>query len=189
MNAHLSAQEFVDALEGTLPDARQAHLTACDTCARQVAELTGVTRQAEHALDVPPPSPLFWEHFSARVRTATDAETIRRESWWERAWRPVIAASAAAAVILIVMLTTRTGVPAPPSDPMSASASVPAPNEQVLDDASMDFMVQIAATVSNDDLQAARPGRAATAAAIDELTPDQQAEFIRLIKAEIGDPQ
>ena len=94
MSAHLSTQEFVDALEGTLPDTRKAHLSGCEICAREVAELTGVTQDARLAGEQPEPSPLFWDHFSARVRAATAGEAIRPLSWWDRNWRPLVALSA-----------------------------------------------------------------------------------------------
>jgi hypothetical protein len=187
MSEHLSTQEFVDAIDGTLPDARRAHLTSCGVCAREVAELGGLTLETRRALVVPEPSPLFWDHFSARVRAATDAQVIRPLSWWDRAWRPVIAISAVAAALMLAVFVARPE-PTKPVDVATTATSLVTP-EQVLDDASMEFMVQIAADVSNEELQAARPRKAATADAIDELTPEQQAAFIRLIKAEIGEQQ
>lgn len=48
-------------------------------------ELDELTDRVARALDVPDPSPLFWEHFPARVRAAV-GETAARETapWWRR---------------------------------------------------------------------------------------------------------
>jgi hypothetical protein len=186
MSSHLSAQEFVDALEGALRADRQAHVDACDVCSRQIAELTRVRREAQGADAASEPSPLFWDHFSARVRAATQAEPIRALSWWERAWRPVLIGGAAtAATAIAVVIFQGRSQPVVPAGPTEYAVM----SEPVVDEAALELMAEIAVDASNEELESARPGRATTRAVIDELTPEQQAEFIRLIKAEIGDLQ
>jgi hypothetical protein len=54
--------------------------------------------------DVPEPSPLFWDHLSARIGERIDAESDR--SWWQAWIRPrvLVPLSAAACCVLIVAL-------------------------------------------------------------------------------------
>ena len=75
---HLTPDELIDALEAerdpaasSLPPDRQAHLTACEACRREVHALAATLSEAKRA-GVPEPSPLFWNHFSERVSTAID---------------------------------------------------------------------------------------------------------------------
>jgi hypothetical protein len=91
---HLSPTEIVDLAEGTLGAARSAHADGCERCRDAAADLrrvlataTGVDRP-----DVPEPSPLFWDHLSARVRVAVAQEPAPRREWM--AWRPAFAALA-----------------------------------------------------------------------------------------------
>ncbi len=63
---HLTPEEFVDLAEGARAEASAPHLQACDACRRQLAELRA-TMSAAADIDAPEPSPLFWDHFSARV--------------------------------------------------------------------------------------------------------------------------
>jgi hypothetical protein len=185
MSAHLSTQELVDALEGTLPDARQAHLTACEACSREIAELTGVARETQLSGEVPEPSPLFWDHFSARVRTATEAEAIRPLSWWERAWQPIVAVSAVAATVLLAVLVFKGRSPETvPIAPASTTAAAGQTAVEPIDDSSFDFVVRVASGSTKDELHAARPSADTTAAMLEDLTPEQQAEFIRLLKTD-----
>jgi hypothetical protein len=66
---------------------------------------------------VPEPSPLFWDHFSARVREAVAAEGLpRRPLWsWPRLAMPVAAAAMAGVILAVALSTgpeTRPDVPA-----------------------------------------------------------------------------
>lgn len=190
MNSHLSAQEFVDAVEGSLAPDRRSHLAACAACGREVAALGEAMGDAHLGGAVPEPSPLFWDHFSRRVREATAAEPIVAPRWWAPVWRPVVAlgAVAGAAALVAVLYPGRAGE----SDRVAVVpiASTAAASELTIDDGSMSLIAALASDLSTEDLQqAARPTTDATAAVIDELTPAQRAEFIRLIKAEIGDPE
>jgi hypothetical protein len=147
-----------------------------------------VVREARDAGAVPEPSPFFWNQLSARVAAATDAEPIQPLTWWDRAWRPVAAVSAvAAAAVLVVGIFDARPEPESPTSPTPVAAAVV--SDSAVDEATLELMVQMATDVSNEELQSARPDKEATAAVIADLTPEQQAEFIRLIKAEIGDIQ
>jgi hypothetical protein len=112
---HLSPEEFVDAAEGTRPEASLPHLAECDRCRRELADLRRTMGVAVDA-DVPEPSPLFWENLSARIGERIDAES--GGAWWQAWIRPrlLVPLSAAALLVLIVALA-----------PQSRNARAPAP--------------------------------------------------------------
>ncbi len=105
---HLSPEELVDLIEGTLSAARAAHVAGCARCRRRQEEVSAALSLAR-AVDVPEPSPLFWEHFSARVREAVHREAVapRRElsEWWRRR----LAVGLAAAVVAVLAIGTLLG--------------------------------------------------------------------------------
>src|SRR5437870_13181852 len=87
---HLSAEEFVDAAEGTLAAVRAAHLRTCEACRTQADSLGALLRDTA-AIDVPDPSPLFWDHFSARVRERIAGQPeADRASWLSAGWSRVM---------------------------------------------------------------------------------------------------
>ncbi len=99
--SHLTPEEFVDAVDGTLgplSDDRLRHLKGCVRCRDELASL-GATLRDTRAADIPEPSPLFWDHLSRRVREriSKEAETEARAAsagdawWWAWTWsRPLI---------------------------------------------------------------------------------------------------
>ena len=101
---HFSESELLDAAEGRLAGDRQRHAGECVACARQVDDLRTVLARAVDA-EVPEPSPLFWDHLSARVREEIAHEAPSRWGWASglRPW-PVAATVAAVAIALLVMV-------------------------------------------------------------------------------------
>jgi anti-sigma-K factor RskA len=185
MNEHLRQEEFIDAIEHTLNASRQAHLDGCGECRATVAELGGILKDAGSA-NMPEPSPLFWDHFSNRVREATALETMSVEQpWWHprQWWRPVaIVASAAAAAALVIVLR-----------PASTPAPTPAPNEIAAlvtppDDGSWGLVIGLASDLDAKDVrEVAKPREGTADAMIAELTPAQRRALAQLIKDEIGE--
>jgi hypothetical protein len=182
---HLDPHDFVDALDGAdvssnLTPAQREHLATCDDCRHQVEELRGLLSDVSTAGDSHEPSPLFWEHFSRRVQEATAALPVRTP-WWQPIWRPLVAISAVAAAVLLAIGIRPNAALTPVSNGTSSVAMTP------VDEESMNFIVQLASDLSVDEFQeAARPTGDATAAVIDELTPEQRSEMIRLIQAKMG---
>lgn len=199
---HLTPEEFTDLVDGVLPADRHGHLTGCPAC-RERADALRVTLQAAASNDVPEPSPLFWDHFSARV-----AEAIRREpraaQGWARWMRtPAIAwASVAAAVVLVLAAVAwRQGG----RDTAASAGQVPAvahrqsPTAAVAEkdlqiaaaDAEPDEAWALVRTVAEDvawdDAHAAgitaRPGAAEGLAV--ELSAEERAELARLLETEL----
>jgi hypothetical protein len=105
--SHLHPSEFVDLLDGTLPPDRAEHARACERC-RTEAALLAESMEEARAASVPEPSPLFWEHFSARVRKAIDSAALSdqpagvqsRVGWLTR---PVVALAGAAAIAMAAL--------------------------------------------------------------------------------------
>jgi hypothetical protein len=100
---HLVPEEFVDLVDGVLSTERARHVETCPSCQHQASELkTAMT--AARQVEVPEPSPLFWEHFSARVKDAVAAEPSAAAGW-RLAWRGwIVAAAATAAAVLAVIV-------------------------------------------------------------------------------------
>ena len=129
MTSHLSRSEFVDLAEGTLTPARAGHIEACAACREQVETLRSVLRDTS-AVDVPDPSPLFWEHFSSRVREEVAAAPRPRRSGWD--WLGIRGLAPLGAVVAVVVAVgsgallihdARTGQ----IEPQRAQATMPAP--------------------------------------------------------------
>src|SRR5258705_10923481 len=72
---HLNADDLVDLAEGARPESSAPHLAACPQCRAHLEELRG-TMSAIADVDVPEPSPLFWDHFSQRVHDAVATEAM-----------------------------------------------------------------------------------------------------------------
>lgn len=82
MSTHLRSQEFVDALDGALAPDRLEHLDGCGACRAELAAMQSVMIDVRPAGGVPDPSPLFWDHFSERVRQATAADPVPDPAPW-----------------------------------------------------------------------------------------------------------
>lgn len=175
---HLTSDELVDALDGALTPSRQTHLDACQPCQQQLAGLEAVLAEAT-AVPVPEPSPLYWEHFSARVRTAIDAEPVMTGGW--RSWLrwPVLAPMAGLALIVMTLMVA---VPR-----QAAVAPEVALNEQDAADTSFAIVADLVGDMDWDTAISAglrvEPGAADQAML--ELTAAEQQELTRLLRAEL----
>jgi hypothetical protein len=192
MTQHLSAQEFVDAADGALIAARVRHIDECESCRDQLDALRQLMSEVDLAADVPDPSPLFWDHFSQRVRAATAAESpVSVVPWWQSWHALTLGALLSAAVMLIAVQVRQPAVElSVPLAQLSGIASSPvtaAGDVVAADDSSWDLMVMMASDLSTEDLHhlaAPMTGVADTTAS--DLTPAQQKELVRLIQHEMG---
>jgi hypothetical protein len=141
---HLNTEELVDIAEGARPEGAAPHLAACEACRAQLRDLRAMLSAAQ-AVEVPEPSPLFWDHLSARVRTAVTAEQAaqpRRSSRWYQASegesasgterllaaRAYAFAAVAAGVLIAVAVSSRVQAPAPAVPPPPIGVAVPPPS-------------------------------------------------------------
>lgn len=195
MTKHLSPHEVVDAVErGALSADGQAHLDACEACRRDVDELRGILMEARAAeAEVPEPSPLFWAHFQERVRAAT-AEVIpeRNLPWWQ-GWRAVLLTGAAAAAIVVAVFVSRERGASDIDEFPDQTVVAMLADELATDPATADgdavwsLVLQMAQDVPVEDLQRVATPRPGTAdLLVEDLSQDERAELVRLLKAEMG---
>lgn len=196
---HLSASECVDCAEGVLESSRGAHVTRCDVCRVRVQSLRDtLQRTSGIGSSVPEPSPLFWEHFSARVREQVAARALDHAH--SRPWLPLgrlVPMGAALALVLVVSslgLLTRDRAPVAAPVPVAV-----APAADAALDASIDATIDADSaeawnvlTAAADDLQwdaahAAGMGvqPAALDGAVQRLSPAELTELGRLLQAEL----
>jgi hypothetical protein len=210
---HLDAAELVDLAEGADRGAQNQHLAECVECRRHVEELVATLSAAREA-DVPEPSPLFWDHLSARVHERVAAEPPARPRWIDR-WIPqvpgftrgglgiaVLTAACAALLVAVILPSMKTAQPASSGVSTSTAASpqpqitttepalpVAATNERLslADDPELSLMANLAEDVDLDD--AAAEGLTTHDVAVDqaitELTADERAELQRLLTQEL----
>jgi hypothetical protein len=141
MTSHLTPEELIDSRERQLAPARQAHAADCAVCRAKLAQLDEVLRDVA-AVDIPEPSPLFWDHLSARIRdrvahepppaAAVDNPLSRLGDWltgWSPGW--ITRPRWAFAAILVALCASlgwlgwselRRGGSAPVAEPRIASA-------------------------------------------------------------------
>lgn len=186
---HLTPDEFVDAVEGTLLPERRAHVEQCPACREESARLALVLGEAR-AMDVPEPSPLFWDRLSSRVRTAIADEEGTRAAWplaWLR-WNVLVPLGALALVIaaLAVAIPDRL-VPAVAVDSTPASGV----GDAAIDPASMgtpawtvlaDIVGPVAVEHAREAGIVVHPGDVERVAL--ELNVAERIELLRLLKEE-----
>jgi hypothetical protein len=193
---HLTRTELLDAIEAPsqISTGRTRHLEECNACRLQVDSLRGVLARAR-ADRVPEPSPLFWDHFSARVSEAVRDQSIGADqtAWWPRVRRPLAtwAAASLASVLVLVTVLWRATVHAPSFPrvaPPDAVVTLEAPPADNLDADERWAVVRAAAeNVAWEDVHdagiTAAPGETEGVAL--ELTADERSELARLINQEL----
>jgi hypothetical protein len=203
---HLNADELIDVAEGTRAEASVPHLTSCVECRRQLTDLRAMMSTVA-AVDVPEPSPLFWDHLSERVRNVV-AEDVPRRSWLDAAaWRRLLMPLSAVAVAsLIVAVALNSRVLAPQSgtrgDPQRVAVRTPPPATTVseagatielLNDPASDddvSLLLVASLTADLDLDAA--GEAGLAPhgsaehAVTHMNDDELRELRRLLKEQLA---
>jgi hypothetical protein len=192
---HLHPEELIDLADGARAEASAPHLQTCEGCRRQLAELRAVMRAAAQ-VDVPEPSPLFWDHFSARVRDAVAVGGPPRRAPW------LGLSAAVCAAVIIAVVTLRVGHAPGVAAPSAPAASL-APAERDVadadlaafpDDPSLDLVADLAAQVDWD--AAGAPGfdtplethEDAADNAVGQLTAVERGELQRLLKQELTRP-
>ncbi len=212
MSRHLSEDELLRLAE---TGEAHAHLAECDACRSSVGELRGAIAAALE-VDVPEPSPLFWDHLSRRVREGIAAAGGPRTEVRDRrvrggrlpryglatalrrfAYVAVVVLLAAAAVWRMETARQRRPEAAPANraavrpDDFALDPALDSP-ESATEDASWRLVTDVASTVDLDTATAEggfslQPGAAERAAL--RLSPDEQRELVKLLQAAAEQPE
>jgi anti-sigma factor RsiW len=191
---HFSEAELVEVVEGELDAARATHLETCAACRDRAASVRAALRAAT-SVTMPEPSPLFWDHLSARIRHGIAAEPPVGRLWSRP--RVVAALGCAAAILIGVGLSVR-GLPrqqvAPqivksaPAPSASPTTIVKPPIEAPATDAAWALLRDAASEMQLDDANEAglsvRPG--AIDSAVLDLTPPERDALGRLLQDAIN---
>jgi hypothetical protein len=184
---HLTPDELIDAAEDVLDAERHRHLDTCELCGKEVDVLRALLREAT-GVKIPEPSPLFWDHFSARVRQAVAEERSPAVGWSRRfGWSTLAPVGALAAVLIAMVATVARGpVPAAP-DTSVVEASPDAVVDVWLEDEDWAVVADLLGPVDWDTAGEAGlalvPGD--TELAVLSLSEDEQRELSRLLAGEI----
>jgi hypothetical protein len=204
--AHLTADELIDVAEGAEPQSSASHLQACDTCREQLAALRA-TMSVVAEIDVPEPSPLFWDHLSERVHDAVEADRASTSSmlggrrgsaganvpslrWSWLGTRPVWL-TALGVLVAAVSLVIRINQPSTAPVPAPSIAAIPETFSDltpVADDLSLALVADLAADL---DWESARDAGFTTHAgadddAVNQLTDDERRELRLLLQGELS---
>jgi hypothetical protein len=190
---HLTDAEFVEHVEGLLPPERVAHVERCEVCRQQLEGLTSALADAR-GVDVPEPSPLFWNHFSAQVREAIDQPPPSRLSAFVNARWPGPALIGAAILALVVIggfwpRAPRDGPPPVVSVVMDPVLPPDAAPDSLEADVEWTFVATMADGIDWEAVDAAglgpRLGSAERAA--EDLSPEERNELARLLREQLAD--
>jgi len=203
--SHLTDPELIDAIDDdaqhALPGERRRHFDACEGCRARADDLRGVVAQAADAA-VPEPSPLFWDHFTARVRQGIEGVEPGRadRDGWLTTWLPQgsIRWAAFATLVVALMVAGVWQVNAPgrqvsPTVLENTRRTLGAADVGERSDGEADPAWAVVRTVADDvtwdDAVAgigAKPGAAESVART--LTPDERSELVKLLLAEAKRP-
>lgn len=196
--SHFSPGEFVDFAEGTLDASRASHLSACDACRAQASSVRDALRMTGAPDLVPEPSPLFWEHLSARIRDGVASERPAFAFGFGGLRLHPMAATlttmALAVAIFSAALLTRhsreTGAPEPIAAATSPVVSAVPETDVAFDAPDNDVWTVLTAAAADMQLDDARAaGIAVQPATVDRavqrLSAAELAELGRLLQSEL----
>ena len=183
---HLTEAELVDLADGTLSEVEsprvEAHLMSCVACRQQLAELRA-TLASVAEVDVPEPSPLFWDHFSRRVHEAVAAQGGRRS------WLPWFLPAAAMVCLMLVVFAPGVWRSMRPAAG-DVAVMVPLPARETLADVtdpSMSLMADLTDGIGWDDAhEAGLAPRGSAEHAVTHLNDAELRELQRLLKVELA---
>jgi len=192
---HLRETEFVDFAEGTLDAARAAHVDACAGCRAQAEAVAGALREAA-AVEMPEPSPLFWNHFSARVSEAVASQPLERTPRWTAVSIRLLLPLVAAVVVVIATVSvamfprwtraSKEPVPQVASRASGSTADVDLPVDEKNAEV-WDVLTAAASDMALDEAHSAgmgaRPG--AVDHAVTHLSQAELTELGRLLQTEL----
>lgn len=182
---HLTLDERLELIEEA-GEPVHPHLGVCARCRDEVVAARAALAAAGRE-EVPEPSPLFWEHLSARVaERVAEAPAPSRRSWVPRVFVPL---AIGASVLLLAVAVDRhralDHVPAP--SPVQRSEAGTAPDSGAADDEEWAILSHLAGDFDvetlSDSLGTSRAGGAETA--VWQLDEHERAELAVLLRAEL----
>jgi hypothetical protein len=191
---HLAPDQLLALAERDAADTTEPHLAACERCRADVAALRDVLSAAA-AVEVPEPSPLFWDHLSRGVAAAVRREPVPSRGWWPTpAWRGLAPLGAAVLVLLAVSVWLwRPGAPRP-SDASSTTNAADwtppgVPVEAPGDDEAWEVVASLTDGVDVETVDATgiAPTRGSVEEAASELSVPERSELIRILRVETAE--
>jgi len=203
---HLTSEELVDIAEGTRSENSAPHLAGCHVCREQLVDLQSMLSAAKD-VDVPEPSPLFWDHLSARVSAAVameDDSAYRKGSRFlpdglrvlvdalmsqlgGRAFQASVVL--AAAVLLVVLVGGRRPAPAVTEAPVVATAE-PRVDPWVVPAEEDASLTVVASLTDGQDLETVREAglapRGSAEHAVNQMSDSELRELRRLLNEELA---
>jgi hypothetical protein len=186
MTSHVTPEQMIDIADGLRHESELPHLASCAECRRRLEDVRR-TMAAAASVEVPEPSPLFWDHLSARVaeRIASSQEEQQRSLSWWAGWNWSRGAIAAAIALIAILLVSKTFE--------RRSAPIPSPTAErraelpIADDPLLDLVADSGIDVDWDSAaDAGLTTREGTAdRAVMQLNDDERAELQRLLEQEL----
>jgi hypothetical protein len=188
--SHLSRTELLDVVEDLdIADEHRRHFESCEECRATAASLRATMAEVQGD-DGTEPSPLFWDHFAARVADAIrdESPTAREDSRlaWFSSHRARWMAAALVIVLGMTAVISRVTLHAP--TPVGTAARVD-PLGTEIDEAWGEVLREQASwgnlpwDATEPDAITAGPGTAEQV--VMELTADERMELARLIEREM----
>jgi hypothetical protein len=190
---HLSDVELLGTIEGETGAA--AHLSACEVCRNRVEELRCVLERTR-SVDVPEPSPLFWDHFSDRVRQAIAGEGSPVPLGWRPrfGWAASLVGALAIVVIAVALMARTDRPPARQLQVADSSGAVeshsvgePPALAPLGDESTWALMGELMSQMSWEEARSAgliaRPGSAAQA--LSQMTEEEQRQVVEALRREL----
>jgi hypothetical protein len=190
---HLQPDELIDLAEGARAESSAPHLAACAVCRRQLDELKQAMAIAVD-VDVPDPSPLFWDHLSRRVSEAVAADASR-PVWWPtldgprlRMLVPALAGMLAAVLVAVVIqLRAPREVGTSTSEEAVAMARDVMPEPQAGDDPSLVLVAELTSEMDLDGAaEAGLAPRGSAEHAVTHMDGAELRELQRLLRQEMA---
>ena len=184
---HLDDERLVDAAEGRLEGPEASHLEGCESCQAQVTELRDVLMRVT-AIEVPAPSPLFWEHFRSRVSDALDADPAPARRRTGFGWLTAVSSGMTIALVIVAALVRSPEVePVRPQETTRSGTPVQADTDDIDADEAWALVRSLADDLEYEDARDA--GVAPASGALDraalELSPAEQTALIKLLEEEM----
>ena len=179
---HLSREDLVARVDGGPASVTvEAHLQSCVRCRSEVAVLEATLRRVRE-VEVPEPSPLFWDRLASRVRTAVANEPspyrggpgVPGWRWWAPA-----SGLATAVVALVFALGGPAGSPVAPAPGVVAPAVSGLTDDETAD--AWALVMEVAAShdwTEGDDV-VFEPASAESAATA--LSAEDEAQLVRVL--------